>query len=125
MGRHPNPRLVKIHRSYTVEEVARNLRKHKNTVRAWMKRPRFFPGKVILVEQKQIIEMSAAEMPEQMPSDDGFAKLQAEMDKGKDERPSVESILRPLQERARTVRAAQAEAVAGERPRPFPKPPQR
>jgi Helix-turn-helix domain len=37
MGRHPNPRLVKIHRSYTVEEVARNLRKHKNTVRAWIK----------------------------------------------------------------------------------------
>jgi Helix-turn-helix domain len=37
MGRHPNPRLVKIHRSYTVEEVARNLGKHKNTVRAWFK----------------------------------------------------------------------------------------
>jgi hypothetical protein len=37
MGRHPNPRLVKIHRSYTVEEVARILRKHKNTVRAWIK----------------------------------------------------------------------------------------
>jgi hypothetical protein len=37
MGRHPNLRLVKIHRSYTVEEVARLLRKHKNTVRAWIK----------------------------------------------------------------------------------------
>ena len=37
MGRHPNPGLVKIHRSYTVEEVARILRKHKNTVRAWIK----------------------------------------------------------------------------------------
>jgi hypothetical protein len=37
MGRHPNPRLAKIHRSYTVEEVARILRKHKNTVRAWIK----------------------------------------------------------------------------------------
>jgi hypothetical protein len=53
MGRHPNPRLVKIHRSYTVEEVARNLRKHKNTVRAWIKqglrpidgrRPTLFTG---------------------------------------------------------------------------------
>jgi|SRR5215831_9254234 len=37
MGRHPNPRLVKIHRSYTVEEVARIFRKHKNTVRGWIK----------------------------------------------------------------------------------------
>ena len=37
MGRHPNPRLVKIHRSYAVEEVARILRRHKNTVRAWIK----------------------------------------------------------------------------------------
>jgi Helix-turn-helix domain len=37
MRRHPNPRLVKMHRSYTVEETARLLGKHKNTVRAWMK----------------------------------------------------------------------------------------
>lgn len=36
--RRPNPRLVKIHRSYTVEEVARTLHTHKNTVRAWIKR---------------------------------------------------------------------------------------
>ena len=35
--RHPNPRLVKIHRSYTVEEVAELFRTHKNTVRAWVK----------------------------------------------------------------------------------------
>jgi excisionase family DNA binding protein len=36
--RRPNPRAVKIHRSYTVEEAAGTLRVHKNTVRAWIKR---------------------------------------------------------------------------------------
>jgi hypothetical protein len=35
--RHPNHRRVKIHRSYTVEEIARMLSAHKNTVRAWVK----------------------------------------------------------------------------------------
>ena len=35
--RHPNYRLVKIHRSYTVEEVAALFCIHKNTVRAWVK----------------------------------------------------------------------------------------
>jgi hypothetical protein len=35
--RHPNHRLVKIHRSYTVEEVAKLFDIHKNTVRRWVK----------------------------------------------------------------------------------------
>ena len=35
--RHPNHRLVKIHRSYTVEEIAKLFNNHKNTVRRWIK----------------------------------------------------------------------------------------
>ena len=35
--RHPNHRLVKIHRSYTVEEIAQLFGIHKNTVRRWVK----------------------------------------------------------------------------------------
>ena len=35
--RYPNPRLVKIHRSYKVEEIAGSLGKHNNTVRNWVK----------------------------------------------------------------------------------------
>lgn len=35
--RHPNHRLVKIHRSYTVEEIATLFGIHKNTVRIWLK----------------------------------------------------------------------------------------
>ena len=36
--RHPNHRLAKIHRNYTVEEVARLFDVHRNTVREWIKR---------------------------------------------------------------------------------------
>ena len=35
--RHPNYRLVKIHRSYAVEEIAKLFGIHKNTVRCWVK----------------------------------------------------------------------------------------
>jgi hypothetical protein len=36
-ARHPNPRLAKIHRSYSVDELARLFNVHKNTVRNWFK----------------------------------------------------------------------------------------
>jgi len=35
--RHPNHRLVKIHRTYTVEEIADLFGVHKHTVRNWVK----------------------------------------------------------------------------------------
>lgn len=35
--RYPNHRLVKIHRSYTAEEISELLTVHKNTVRRWVK----------------------------------------------------------------------------------------
>jgi Helix-turn-helix domain len=35
--RHPNPGLAKIHRSYSVDDVSRLFKTHKNTVRNWIK----------------------------------------------------------------------------------------
>jgi hypothetical protein len=35
--RQPNHRLVKIHRTYTVNEIADRLHHHKNTVREWIR----------------------------------------------------------------------------------------
>lgn len=35
--RHPNHRLVKIHRNYSVEDIAKLFGIHKNTVRNWVK----------------------------------------------------------------------------------------
>jgi excisionase family DNA binding protein len=52
--RHPNPRLVKLHRPYSVDEAARLLGKHPHTVREWIKaglptvdggRPTLIPGR--------------------------------------------------------------------------------
>jgi hypothetical protein len=36
-SRHPNPRLAKIHRSYSVDEMARLFNVHKNTIRSRLK----------------------------------------------------------------------------------------
>lgn len=37
MAKHHNPNLAKIHRNYTVDEVAHLFAVHKNTVRMWIK----------------------------------------------------------------------------------------
>jgi hypothetical protein len=34
-SRNPNPRLAKIHRSYSVDDMARMFKVHKNTTRSW------------------------------------------------------------------------------------------
>ena len=38
LTRHPNHRLAKIHRNYTVGEIAKLFGAHRNTVREWVKR---------------------------------------------------------------------------------------
>ena len=51
-----NPRLIKLHRSYTVEDISARLGVHKNTVRGWQRkglepidkaRPVMFTGKTV------------------------------------------------------------------------------
>jgi DNA-binding XRE family transcriptional regulator len=37
MARRPNARRIKIHRNYTIDELARTVGVHKNTVRTWIK----------------------------------------------------------------------------------------
>jgi len=46
----PNPRLAKIYRGYSVEEVSRLFRVHKNTVRNWLRQ-----GLTAIDEQRPII----------------------------------------------------------------------
>jgi hypothetical protein len=48
--RRPNPRLAKIHRNYSVEEVSRLFSVHKNTVRAWLRQ-----GLVPIDDQRPIL----------------------------------------------------------------------
>jgi Helix-turn-helix domain len=55
--RRPNHRLVKIHRNYSVEEVARLLNIHKNTVRQWVKSglPTIDDKRPILIRGRELI----------------------------------------------------------------------
>lgn len=54
----PNPRLAKIHRSYTVEEIAKLFGVHRNTVRAWISRglPTIDQRRPLLVLGSQLAE---------------------------------------------------------------------
>jgi hypothetical protein len=50
-ARRINPRLIKIHRAYSVDEVARALGAHKNSVRNWIKKglPVIDGGRPVLI----------------------------------------------------------------------------
>ena len=48
--RRPNPRLAKIHRSYSVDEVSRLFKIHKNTAHNWLKN-----GLIAIDDQRPIV----------------------------------------------------------------------
>jgi hypothetical protein len=55
MGRrHPNPRRVKIHRNYSVDDVSRLFGTHKNTVRNWLRQ-----GLETIDDQRPILILGA------------------------------------------------------------------
>ena len=61
--RHPNYRLVKIHRSYTVEEIARLFGCHRNTVRDWIKRrglPTIDDRRPMLIHGRDLVDFLQA-----------------------------------------------------------------
>jgi DNA-binding transcriptional MerR regulator len=50
MAKRVNPNLAKIHRAYTVEEVAYLYSVHKNTVRSWIK-----GGLIVITDKKPLL----------------------------------------------------------------------
>jgi hypothetical protein len=87
--------------------------------------PRNIADGEIRVRPDEILEMTEpVVVTEYTPSPEAIASataLEAAMAKERETIPSVESILRPIQEAAKPVRAAEAAAVTGERAGPFPK----
>lgn len=61
--RRPNYRLVKIHRSYTVEEAADLFSIHKNTVRGWIKKglPLCDEKRPVLILGRALVEFLKAQ----------------------------------------------------------------
>lgn len=61
--RRPNSRLIKIHRSYAVDEIARALSVHKNTVRNWLRRglPKIDQGRPTLIHGRDLRDFLEAQ----------------------------------------------------------------
>jgi excisionase family DNA binding protein len=62
MARQFNPRLAKIHRNYTVDEVAQRWGLHRNTVRHWIKLglPTIDRGRPVLIHGQDLADFLAA-----------------------------------------------------------------
>ena len=56
--RYPSPRLVKSHRIYSIDEIARLFGRHKNTVGNWFKRglPKIDSKRPILIRGQDLVE---------------------------------------------------------------------
>jgi hypothetical protein len=78
--------------------------------------PRYSPGTVIRIPEGDVLHMDDSEKP----ANDGQAQLEAAMAQERKTLPSPAEMLAKIAEAAKPVRAAEADAVSGERARPFP-----
>ena len=101
---------VRWHGSEYVMEPLRQFDNGDWLMRAKSHGPRFVPGTEVRVTPAEIIEMAADEAP----ASNGQAELEAALAKERAAIPSVESILKPIQDAAKVERAKEADALVGE-----------
>ncbi|WP_020564435.1 helix-turn-helix domain-containing protein [Methylosarcina fibrata] len=74
MAKHHNPNLAKIHRNYTVEEVAHLFGVHKNTVRVWIK------DGLVTIDNKRPLLIRGSSLREYLQSKRASAKRKCRPD---------------------------------------------